>query len=666
MKKKNHQILLSALFLLPCLGKLQAQYAAIDAIKLKPLYNASQQKFRSDPQSLVLLGTVLKDYSRPAWRTQNGIAVTAVLDEFENNPFLTGLLPGLTSSTEMAKNNAPGIAFAGADLQSVIIDGIARFIVDRMKQELQAVFFQKFYEKISSAEYRDCQLLFPATYRQLLSIGKEIYRYETYLQSLRNAFGNDMLAIIPNLDNLIRNGRFAVFFEQHRELRAMALTALFLGKQISEGKSPGQVFEAYDPYEADEATGSPATDAEKARTGMIAFLQQVSLSLKSNTADQYWINASQLAQLNDPVCLRIYLGLLYERIKLIDCGHSLSFGTIMTAAAGQGARLADYFRGILNSVAFCQERFRELQRPAKKTVSDYLAYFSAVTHFWESISTNEPFSAALPVSMQSHMQQVWELYGKTTAGIDNILTAYQALQEKKYGMLLSSIRSLYSLRYDPALMQADREQRRSLDRTMDFLFEYGTLMAEVAESSDSKQVYAAINRAAMPVGGSRVKREQFFNISLAAYGGLFIGKEWIENVSDHSIANSYGLTAPIGIALSWGKIRFCKDRRTEGNKSFSLFISMIDVGAVVSFRFRNDTLNEIPKVGFRDIIAPGLHVIWGLGKTPLSLSAGWQTGTNLRSVKAGYNEYNNSQSARFSLGLLVDIPIWNLYSRKTK
>src|SRR6185295_2443452 len=121
-------------------------------------------------------------------------------------------------------------------------------------------------------------------------------------------------------------------------------------------------------------------------------------------------------------------------------------------------------------------------------------------------------------------------------------------------------------------------------------------------------------------------------------GGAFIGKEYIENVDDDSKVNNYGISAPVGLAFSFGRIRN-NNKPNSGSKSFSIFVSVIDLGAPVSFRFKNDTLNEIPTVTWKDIFAPGVQVIFGFGKVPMSMSFGWQTGPNLRKVTSQYNEY---------------------------
>ncbi len=656
------------IFFLAALSPVNGQYAAIDALVIKNQVDPLTKKLKRNASAA--WGPVLKGYIKK-YAKDTTVSALDLTDAFAANPFLKGLMPSFSSDESGPGINGtpPGTyARAGiADFQTMAIDAIAKFIVERIRQELQAAFFERFYRKLLSPDFRDCQTLFPSTYRQLASIGTEIYQYEIYLQALRNAFGNDLSAILPNFETVVRSGSFSRLFESHKELRSITLTALYFGKNIRDGKQPGQIFEDYDPRSDDYAVNNPETNADIARIGTASLLKEISLSLKSKAGADYWIDDTEFVALKDPLTFTIYLGLLYERIKDTRYSSNLILGKMLTDASKNPDQLTLYFRNILRNVDTCRQRLKRLVLHAAPATHDYLAYFSSVTGIMESLRNNEPFSATTAAGLLPELEQVWGVYDKSIATVDNVLSAYCALKEKKYSVAVNHIRFLYRTCYPPGFMDnGQKTALAKLNRVIDFLFEYGTLVGEVAEADNSKAIYSAINRLAMPVGSARMKREQYLNMSLNAYGGAFLGKENIEGFADNAFVNTYGITAPVGIAVSLGKIRFCRRSSGEGNKSLTLFLSVIDVGTPVSFRFRNDTLNEIPKISFRDILAPGAHLILGFGRSPLSFSVGWQTGTNLRSIRSGFNEYSNSQSARFSAALLVDIPLLNVYSRKIK
>jgi len=210
----------------------------------------------------------------------------------------------------------------------------------------------------------------------------------------------------------------------------------------------------------------------------------------------------------------------------------------------------------------------------------------------------------------------------------------------------------------------------SSQSTLSHLINYGAFMASVATAKNSDDVEAAIEAAALPVGSSRIKRASAFNVALNAYVGLFTGHEWIKGVDDKQVFNIAGVSAPIGIAVSWRlpytrSLDKIKDK-TQGN-SISIFASLIDIGAVTSYRFSDmDSVAKLPTIELKDIIAPGLFVSWGIKGLPISLNAGYQLGPLLRDVGSEVNKTVDNYYHRVIISANVDIPLLNLYNRKYK
>ena len=169
----------------------------------------------------------------------------------------------------------------------------------------------------------------------------------------------------------------------------------------------------------------------------------------------------------------------------------------------------------------------------------------------------------------------------------------------------------------------------------------------------------------MPPGSSTIKRVSIFNVSLNAYTGLYGGHEFIKGISDKQAINSYGVTAPIGFSLSWGHNLFGFNSKHEW--STSLFISLIDLGAVAAYRFGDDSTATVPSIQLKDIVSPGAFISIGIPKTPLSINLGAQMGPNLRKVdnnsSVPSNDYENKIYWRLSAGFVVDIPLLNLYTK---
>lgn len=198
---------------------------------------------------------------------------------------------------------------------------------------------------------------------------------------------------------------------------------------------------------------------------------------------------------------------------------------------------------------------------------------------------------------------------------------------------------------------------------------YGSFMVNMITAKNSDDVAEAIESAALPTGSSSIKRTVPFNVSVNAYCGLFAGNEIIKDVDDNkpfSKFNSFGLSVPIGIAFSKGDRLlpwpFCFIPVGKGWSS-SLFVSVVDLGAVAAFRFKDQTTEQVPTIQLKDIISPGLFWSLGIPKTPISVNLGVQTGPNLRKVTPDGNDYSNKLYTRYSVGACVDIPLFNLYSK---
>jgi|GEM_PF-370931 len=216
-------------------------------------------------------------------------------------------------------------------------------------------------------------------------------------------------------------------------------------------------------------------------------------------------------------------------------------------------------------------------------------------------------------------------------------------------------------------------------QAISIFIKYGSFLASVATAKSSDEVEQAIEAFALPSGSARVKRESSFNVSLNAYTGLFAGWERIQELEPDKkfSVNSFGVTAPVGIAISLGKQRFLGlGKAGAGHWSYSAFISLIDIGTVAAFRFQEPTQEgdplaaQIPTIQLQDIVSPGLFFSIGIPKTPLSINLGSQVGPNLRKVyvKGGENdtptnEYANNVYWRHSISLVVDIPILNFHTK---
>jgi hypothetical protein len=206
----------------------------------------------------------------------------------------------------------------------------------------------------------------------------------------------------------------------------------------------------------------------------------------------------------------------------------------------------------------------------------------------------------------------------------------------------------------------DGGELKTAGSVMSQIVKYGSFMAAIAQARSSDDVEGAIEAIAMPPGSSRIKRESIRDVALNAYLGLFVGNEYIYRVANSS-ATSYGVTGPIGIAMSWGHaFLLC---RTDDAWSTSIFVSLVDIGSIASFRSQNDSISQIPVVHLRDIFSPGIFLSIGIPGCPISITGGAQIGPNLRSVSSTVNTVSGGMYYRYSFSVNVDIPLLDLYTK---
>lgn len=210
---------------------------------------------------------------------------------------------------------------------------------------------------------------------------------------------------------------------------------------------------------------------------------------------------------------------------------------------------------------------------------------------------------------------------------------------------------------------------------------------DIAYAQGSKELATVIEAYAMPPGSYKKKRASWFSFDINAYVGGYVGAEFINKRNaqgkyELSKGSVYGLTAPIGFALSKtlgrklalkdvpkgdefyeGRYKIGKKNLwQQSNQTFTLFVSLIDIGSVVSYRFGSSAENLPQQVKWSQVISPGLHLNWGIKGTPLVWSLGYQFTPELRRLKGTADDIQHN-AHRIYTGLKFDIPLFNLYAK---
>ena len=156
-------------------------------------------------------------------------------------------------------------------------------------------------------------------------------------------------------------------------------------------------------------------------------------------------------------------------------------------------------------------------------------------------------------------------------------------------------------------------------------------------------------------------------MAVQSYLGAYVGLN-NNDVADRAWSDKFGVIAPIGISLSYG---------FQKAGSASLFVPLLDLGAIVDYKLKYDTLKDATattpavvntsktyttKLG--QIFSPGVYIVYGFfGNLPLSLGFGGQYGPGLNEIDSNGTAIVDNPSWRVNAFLAVDIPLFNIFNR---
>jgi len=549
--------------------------------------------------------------------------------DLSNNPFFESFVPVSWNKTANPSGYLKTTlkSFGSLDVTS-LSDGLARFLVERTKQELNIVFFEDFEKFLKTNE--EVQILFPKTSKILSTAKDKLYNYQVYLPILREAFEQDLKEMLDSVYNLI-NCNNCIGTKMQPSEREYLSIAILLFIDIKQGMHPGDVLN-------DISKKIPTITSDQDIINSIFFTNLISQSLKSDDNKNYWISPKEAEMFKQPDFAKIYIGLLYQQLTTSEDKSALAFQDFLNRNKERIDEIVKKINSVITSATEADKAISKIIDGGENEVNDYL------------------LAAQKSLDLVGSLSNFFHKNDNVEFGLQHLINLLSDLQAKSYN---SAIFEAYLL--------LQRFTNLS-DEKLDEFIKYGTFIATVSLSKDSKEVQSAIEAVALPSGSYRVKRESAFNVSLNAYCGAFVGYEKVKGVDKGNAQvnfkfkdwNSYGVTAPVGIGLNFGKLKRCC---LKNSQSLSLFFSAIDIGALAAYRFANDSASVVPKVELKDIISPGVFLTWGLGKTPFALSLGYQMGPILRKVSSSANTFADNKYTRFSVSLTVDIPIVNLYTK---
>gem|GEM_PF-6103387 len=528
-------------------------------------------------------------------------------------------------------------ALYSAKRQSEVLYAVADVLVDRLKEELALKYFDRMSNKMDDMHLftRICTVapkdtirvcswteLMPAT--QLIFKESRSHIAPQVGATLKAAFMDDLEKLPKNFSSAYLAGSADWADPKCGASTTNVDAVVLVGTRLYSGIERGDAWTAIIEDMVDPV-GIPASwNKERATLDLALRILQSSMEPDGT------INKLNINSLPREV-LRIYTSLLSYNLKVHADLSALGLAQDIPIAAVQamGRELQLAVQAIIRL-----DDHGAPDEDAAAKIRRSVANLKALLYHGGN-------SAAMLVRTLGHVDTITPMSAELMAYYDAVTELGAASVEGSYGRAsLAALRLLNSVLPDDASIDDD-------------LVKLITLAADIAEAKDGevKEVFGA---AILPVGSYRIKQSTSFSVSINAYVGLSGGGEFL---ADSSNAKFFGgVYAPIGVNLAWSR-----GSEKHLRASHSVLLSLIDLGTLVSYRFGGeDSVAIAPDITFANVFAPGLHYVYGIRESPISIGFGAQYAPHLRSIMDNSANIVDADAFRIGAFVAVDIPFFHL------
>jgi hypothetical protein len=581
----------------------------------------------------------LQDYYFGKNMTDKRLDSLVRLNPFLNSYYERGVQGALTS---IQLPNLASQLIPGSNITN-FADGLAKFLVDRFKEEISASFFEKFKNDINDPKYADLKILFPETWKTLNVIDKDIYKYSIYLNTLRQSFIKDFSNQYKNLQILLDQPKYRDYFKKENpELGSILNSALYFINEFTAGKHPGTVLAGFNS--ASKINLKDSVIQTNIRNA-IQTIQLFSENLRSVSDSNYWVPADSVVNLvMDSVTFRIFLGLIYQKSEPLEFrlegNKHLKFKTILTKLSQNIDSLYEYENFIVSFIDHSQEvdDYIKKLRSQKKSDIDPNDYYILFESSLDLLDYATSFIDLPYVNLGSKIET------RTKNMSSNVLfitrtsgELYVDIRTKNYSSAIVNTLSILDTLLSKRI-SGDLRKR---------IMKYGSFMASIAQAQNSDDVKSVIESVALPAGSYSIKQKTYLSLSVNGY----MGYGWDFHSNELYMK---GIYAPLGLAFSRGAIG-----KKYGGGAFVAFISIIDIGGLTAFRLENETDTLKQNIKLQSIISPSVQILYEIPRTPLNICFGWRMTPSL--FYSGHETFKTVESvSAFNLSVLIDIPIFTI------
>jgi hypothetical protein len=509
---------------------------------------------------------------------------------------------------------------------TMVIDALAQFAVKRFKQELTLAYLNEFRDTLRSPRMMPLRTFLPSTSRVLIE--DDIFNYTAYLTALRENAVNDMNDLPINAKTfLLDYNPDGIDNADWEKTKPILLSSCDLIQSMRLGLSSAETinFLSIQDYVSD----APKTGYAKVIRS-IGALSRALLADTDKPTPTGWAESDKLSKVFFQVeTYQLWMALMLktegEVLKNIEIEganknlYNLLNMEIDSVFPKKIRTLISHTNRIIVSSKDLQNANDSVKQIAYDNLSNTMADFLGEAYVVFTSKDNNTAFFKQSFHTASRLEQ--------------------SLRKKRYGAAVTNLIALVNPFYD-----------NNSPKWVKMLNKYGNFLVNCINAQDGKELAEVLDAMALPVQSYRIKRQrQSINYSINMYAGGSLGFEWSRDSLGKTGKGDFILTptVPVGIGCNLG---------LKNGGTFSTFVSIIDIGAVAVYRF-SDNVSQLPELEWSNIIAPGLHIMYGFKKTPLTLSLGIQLGPNLRKITTDNTTFTRGNH-RIGVGVLVDIPLF--------
>ncbi|GAA3592144.1 hypothetical protein Q4Q39_05445 [Flavivirga amylovorans] len=548
--------------------------------------------------------------------------------------------------------------------QSAIIDGTAKFLAERFKEDITTLYINKFREKLESIP--ELKALYPKTFSFLKTA--DVFNYRSLGNDFKEAFEEDLKNILSNL---------GIYINDNANLKAKLIASkvyypfdftLALSDKLINGYHPVEILDYLESrYKSNPDVGF--SNYYNITHGL-NILQKNLQRKKSDEPSQsielvkpfenIWLRFSDLKKINTADKIKYFTALIYNQ----DRNY---FSNVLKIDANN---VYDFFNNTIYPIAGILNDIENIQSKGKSmTADDYVGVMSNTLKLLKYINGKEEIGFRVG-EIKFTGKDGEEVIIDVLDLMDKMVDLYKSIQNKDYGYIVTN-----GLYVTEKILLASGESKANIIKVTQVVSKYGGFMVDVVTADNSDEVKDAIKKNVTKFSFLD-KRNSLFSLTISGHPGIYGGVE--ELTKNNTSQANFGITAPIGFEFMWG-FRTCKGTKNKqyafvneddtikylSGHAWSIFVSFADIGAAFNYRL-NDTESELPQeLTFKQIFSPGVSINYGFRNSPITLGAGIQYSPELRKVTVE-NIETGSNSLRAMLRLSWDIPLIKIYSKHVK